>query len=72
MTIEQVEARAIARHGLAHGWPGEDCRDEIVERTNLSPSDADEVVLAVIRERQEQQITTTHAEIAYDVISRTE
>lgn len=68
--FEEVEAKSIARQGLAHGWPGEDCRDEIVERLNLPPSEADRIVLGEIRSEQEREIQSTHDEIAYAEISR--
>lgn len=72
MTFEEAEARAVVRQGLDKGWTGEDCRDEVVERLRFSPQRADEIVLAVIRERQEHEVQHTHDEIAYDVISRYE
>lgn len=67
-TIALAEAASIARHGFARRWPIEDCRDEIIERLLIPPWQADHVVLAVLRELQEQDITQAHAEIAYDAI----
>lgn len=63
-----ILATSIARHGFARGWPIEDCRDEIVERLLIPPWQADRIVLAVLREIQEQDIKQAHAEIAYDAI----
>jgi hypothetical protein len=66
--VALVEAASIARHGFAREWPIEDIRDEIIERLLLSPQQAEEVALAILREQQEQDIKQTHAAIAYDVI----
>lgn len=66
--IVLAEATSIARHGFARGWPIEDCRDEMIERLLIAPWQADHIVLAVLREKQEQDIVQAHAEIAYDAI----
>jgi hypothetical protein len=63
-----ILATSIARHGFAREWPIEDCRDEIIERLLIPPWQADHIVLAVLREKQEQDIVQAHAEIAYDAI----
>lgn len=69
---EVAEARSIARHGIAHGWPPEDIEAEIVERLRFRPSDACDIVLQALRERQEDQIQQAHDQIAYDAIWQTE